>query len=68
MQEALSMSKPQLPDHKTRVQTKLDAPLLSAIDAFRREQHNPPSRAEAIRLLCAKALSGRHNTQRRSSA
>jgi hypothetical protein len=45
-----------LHDHPTRVQTKFDIQLLSALDAYRREQRDPPSRAEAIRQLCAKAL------------
>jgi hypothetical protein len=45
-----------LSERKTRVQTQFDDPLLSAIDSYRREQCDPPSRAEAIRQLCAKAL------------
>jgi hypothetical protein len=44
---------------RIRVQTKFDGPLLSAIDAYRREQLDPPSRAEAIRQLCDIALAGR---------
>jgi hypothetical protein len=50
------MSDVQSPDFKVRVQTKFDDPLLSALDAYRRAQRDPPSRAEAIRQLCARAL------------
>jgi hypothetical protein len=46
-------------DLPIRVQTKFGVPLLMAIDAYRRQQLDPPSRAEAIRRLCAIALNER---------
>jgi metal-responsive CopG/Arc/MetJ family transcriptional regulator len=46
------------PRHGTPVQVRLHKDLLNALDAFRREQQNPPSRAQAARELIRKALSG----------
>jgi hypothetical protein len=43
---------------KTPVQTKLDNRQLAEIDAYRRRQSNPPTRAEAIRQLCTIAIRG----------
>lgn len=43
----------------TRVQTKFDDQQLAAIDSYRRKQPDPPSRAEAIRQLCALAIKGK---------
>jgi hypothetical protein len=43
---------------KTPVQTLFDECQLVAIDAYRRKQSNPPTRAEAIRQLCALAIRG----------
>jgi hypothetical protein len=48
----------QASEQKTPVQTKLDNRQLAEIDAYRRKQANPPTRAEAIRQLCALAIRG----------
>jgi hypothetical protein len=43
---------------KTPVQTLFDERQLAAIDAYRRLHSNPPTRAEAVRQLCAMAIRG----------
>jgi hypothetical protein len=53
------MSDRQTADRKTRVQTKFDERQLAEIDAYRRKQPDPPSRAEAIRRLCSLAIKGK---------
>jgi hypothetical protein len=41
----------------TPIQIRLPDEERDALDAFRREQQNPPSRAQAVRALIRKALS-----------
>jgi hypothetical protein len=40
----------------TPVQTWMDNQEVAELDAYRRSQKNPPTRAEAIRQLCALAI------------
>lgn len=43
----------------TPVQVRLPEEEREALDTYRREQHNPPSRAQALRDLARRALSER---------
>ena len=44
---------------KTPIQVRLAAEERDALDSYRREQQNPPSRAQAARELIRRALSKR---------
>jgi metal-responsive CopG/Arc/MetJ family transcriptional regulator len=41
------------------IHMKIEKPLLDAVDEYRREQQDIPSRAEAIRQLLRRALNAR---------
>jgi|KBSMisStandDraft_5_1062788.scaffolds.fasta_scaffold2892694_1 metal-responsive CopG/Arc/MetJ family transcriptional regulator len=46
-------------DEYDLIHMKFDKPLLDAVDDYRREQSQIPSRAEAIRQLMRRALNAR---------
>jgi len=46
-------------DEYDLIHMKVDKPLLDAVDDYRREQMDIPSRAEAIRQLMRRALNSR---------
>jgi hypothetical protein len=46
-------------DEYDLIHMKVDKPLLDAVDDYRREQPEIPSRAEAIRQLMRRALNAR---------
>jgi hypothetical protein len=43
---------------KTLIQAGFDDHQLAGIDRYRREQTDPPTRAEAVRQLCLQAIRG----------
>jgi hypothetical protein len=46
----------------TPIQLRLPDEERDALDAYRREQQNPPSRAQAAREILRRALSGSHDS------
>jgi hypothetical protein len=53
---------------KVLIQAGFDDRELSGIDAYRRKQPNPPTRAEAVRQLCVLATCGERPTYEGAAA